>query len=130
MGEVAGSLREYRHSALADLVELRPVANQPPLLAVAVRFFFRREVETNDQLFQGLVYDQVDQVGQALETGLGRLQDTLQNHGERLLEILALTETIHANVLDLKSEQAKLGDGLPGNLFRRVQPGRKARPAA
>jgi hypothetical protein len=111
MGEVAGSLREYRHSALADLVELRPVANQPPLLAVAVRFFFRREVETNPQLFQGLVYDQVDQVGQALEAGLGRLQDALQNHGERLLAILALTDAIHANVLDLKAEQARLGEG-------------------
>ena len=43
--------------------------------------------------------------------GLGRLHDALQNHGERLLEILALTEEIHENVLDLKTEQAKLGEG-------------------
>ena len=111
MAEVAGHLRHYRHAALADLLELRPISNQPPLLAVAVRFFFRREVETNPQLFQGLVYDQVDHVGQVLEAGLGRLQDAFQNYGERLLEVLALTETIHANVLDLKTEQAKLGDG-------------------
>ena len=119
MGEVAGSLRENRHSALADLVELRPVANQPPLLAVAVRFFFRREVETNPQLFQGLVYDQVDQLGQALEAGLGRLHDALQNHGERLLEILDLTEAIHAGVLDLKAEQARQGGSL-GEIYSAV----------
>jgi serine/threonine protein kinase len=111
MGEIACGLREHRLEALAELIELRPVANQPPLLAVAVRFFFRREVETNRQLFQGLVYDRVDQVRQVLEDGLGRLSDALQYHGESLLQVLGVAEEIHTDVLDLKAEQAKLGDG-------------------
>ncbi len=46
IGEVASGLRTSGYTALADLLELRPFANHPPLLAVAVRFFFRREVET------------------------------------------------------------------------------------
>jgi serine/threonine protein kinase/F0F1-type ATP synthase assembly protein I len=119
MGEVAAMLRQAGHTALADLVELRPVANQPPLLAVAVRFFFRREIEGDRQLFQGLLYEQVDQLGQTLEAGFGRLDDALQNHNDRILEILGLTEAIQAGVLDLKAEQARQGDRL-GEIYSAV----------
>jgi serine/threonine protein kinase/F0F1-type ATP synthase assembly protein I len=112
MGEFAVILREKVHATLADLVELRPLGDHPPLLAVAVRFFFRREVEGDRQLFQGLVYEQLDQIGQALEAGFQGLGDALQDHSERILEILGFTEAIHAGVLDLKAEQARQGDRL------------------
>ena len=112
IGEMATLLRENRHAALADLVEMRPKDSEAPLLAVAVRFFFRREIETNPQLIQGLTYDQVDRLGQALEVGLSKLQDALHEQGDRIQDTLALAETIHDNVLDLKSEQGRLGSGM------------------
>ena len=101
MGEMAGVLKTQGHSELAKLVELRPVADGPPLLAVAVRFFFRREVETNSQLFQGLVYEQVNQIEEALEHGLRRLYNILQYNSELLEQILSISELIHDELQDL-----------------------------
>jgi hypothetical protein len=88
LGEVAGQLRQAGHHALADMVELRPGPDQPPLLAIAVRFCFRCEVETNPRLFQGLVYEQVDGLRHELAAGFDGLADIVQRDRRGLNEAL------------------------------------------
>lgn len=109
---ISTELRGAGHNALADLLELRPDPAEPPLLAVAIRFFFRREVETDEALFRGLVYEQVDHLRQEVYDGLNRLLSTLETQGGRLSELLTVTEEMRDNVLDLKTEQARQGADL------------------
>ena len=56
--EVAAEVRQAGFGALAHLLELRPPRGLP-LLVTAVRYFFRREVETDRELFQGLTFAQL-----------------------------------------------------------------------
>src|SRR5262249_535885 len=49
LGLMAGALREFGHVSLAALIERRP-PDGPALLVLAVRYFFRREVEADEKL--------------------------------------------------------------------------------
>jgi hypothetical protein len=111
---VACQLRESGYPTLAKVIEARPVADGPHLITFAVRYFFRHEVEDDEQLFQGLVYEQVDQIGKAVTEGFDKLLDSLRTHEDRLVAVLTLAEAIHADVLDLKEEQRNMGDNLRG----------------
>src|SRR5207247_2645305 len=52
---LAQEVRQAGYPTLAQLLTLRPAAgDDPPLLVVAVRYFFRREIENDRELFQGL----------------------------------------------------------------------------
>lgn len=51
--EVAADLRRGGYESLAAWILPE---NGPPLLAIAVRYFFRRAVEEDPQLFQGLAF--------------------------------------------------------------------------
>src|SRR5262249_7578207 len=66
---------------------LRPSDNQP-MLVVAVRYFFRREIETDQQLFAGLSFARLEQLGQLQEAGYDALRLALDRHGSRLGELL------------------------------------------
>jgi hypothetical protein len=114
ISQVSGVLRASGYTALAALLELRPNTNHthpnlPPLMAMAMRFFFRREVEINKELFQGLVYDQIDQMGRTLDSGFQCLQETLNQHGDQLAQMMGDVETIRDNVTALIFEQARQG---------------------
>src|SRR5262245_1421626 len=63
---IAAALREKGFPTLAHLVGLRP-AQGMPMLVIAVRYFFRREVETDPQLFQGLAFTRMERLGQQQE---------------------------------------------------------------
>jgi TPR repeat protein/tRNA A-37 threonylcarbamoyl transferase component Bud32 len=116
LAEVAAQLRQAGHTELADVVALRPDSGQPPLLAVAVRLCFRSEVESNTQLFQGLVYEQVDGLRHDLAAGFDGLLVVLRQHRQEietaLSELLAVAEETRDHILDLKAEQAKQGEAL------------------
>jgi WD40 repeat protein/tRNA A-37 threonylcarbamoyl transferase component Bud32 len=108
--EVSVDLRDAGHARLADCVS-RSSPDGMPLLTVAVRYFFRRQVESDQTLFQGLAFAQLDQIGRAQETGFAALHEALDAVGDRLEEMLGgvrevVAET-HAGVLDIKSELAK-----------------------
>src|SRR5207253_4272625 len=98
-------VRQAGHSALAHFLSLRPQGNLP-MLVVAVRYFFRREVESDAQLFHGLAFAQLERLGQAQEVGYAALSAALAHSASRLEELLddvraVVTET-HADVKDLK----------------------------
>ncbi len=113
IGKVAGNLRALGYENLAYLLEQRPAQSTPPLLALSVRFFFRREVEIDPELFQGLVYEQIDQIGQNLQKGFSGLRVALdqkgQELGRQLQDVVILVQEAQEAVLDVRQEVQRQG---------------------
>src|SRR5262245_60805690 len=101
VGEVTESLRQAGYPALAHFLSLRPHGDQS-MLVVAVRYFFRREVEADPQLFAALSFTQMEKLGQLQEAGYDALHTALAKHSGRLEELvegaLAVLEQVHAKV--------------------------------
>ncbi len=109
---LAAELRLGGYPNLAHLLALRPEGG-PPLVVVAVRYFFRREIESDRELFQGLAFAQLERLGQAQEAGFGALADALAGHGRRVEELLdgvqeVLAQT-HSAVQDIQQQMRSLG---------------------
>src|SRR5207248_1681066 len=96
LAHLADELRRAGYAHLAELVGQR-VGDQPSLLVVAVRFFFRVEIENDPHLFQGLAYEQLDRISHGLEAGFAQLGDALRRQGERLETLL---ESVQAVVVE------------------------------
>ncbi|MCI0458555.1 MAG: protein kinase, partial [Gemmataceae bacterium] len=95
-------LRQAGYAWLAWLVEQRPRSGHP-LLVLAVRHFFRREVETNPELARGLLFTGLEELSQSQRVGLQRLNDALIQQGERVTtllgEVLQVTRKTHDEVV-------------------------------
>ena len=93
-----------------------PTPAGPPLLAAAFCYFFRREVETDDELAHGLFFDGLRQLSasQARAFGeVGKAPAALGGQFDAVFEQLdrveaAVTET-HGAVLDVQAELQRLG---------------------
>jgi uracil-DNA glycosylase family 4 len=96
-------LRRAGHANLAAFVELKPRGG-PPLLVAAARYFFRRAIETDSVLFQGLSFARLEQVQEATDRGFAALEQTLLEQGERLELVLG---EVQAAVLDIRAEQVR-----------------------
>jgi tetratricopeptide (TPR) repeat protein len=112
LGAAAAILRQHGYDALATFVELRP-ADGPPLLVSAMRYFFRREVETDAELFQGIVHVRLENLAETQQAGFSDLAEALDRHGDKLESLLAdvlsvVTQT-RDDVLDVKAELARQG---------------------
>ncbi len=85
--QAAGELRE-RSPNLWKLLVARPKAgNRPSLLAVAMRYYFRREVESDQALFQGLAIEVVTDTNarvRGLEEQIQKLLERLQLQGREV----------------------------------------------
>src|SRR5450755_1731325 len=118
---VADALAEG-YPNLAKLLRT-PTPAGPPLLAAAFCYFFRREVETDDELAHGLFFDGLRQlsasqakafseVGKAL-AALGEQFDALFEQLGRIetavVETHAVAVETHGAVLDLQTELQRLG---------------------
>jgi serine/threonine protein kinase/TM2 domain-containing membrane protein YozV len=113
VGRIAEELApEYPH--LADL--LRPSGGgRPPLLATAFVFFFRREVEQDEELARGLTFDQLRQLTTAHEAGFGAIGRGIAQLGDRFDEVSELLGRIeltaaatHGAVLDIQATLDRL----------------------
>jgi hypothetical protein len=82
LDQLADDLRQAHYPTLAHLIALRPDDPGSPLLVLAARSFFRREVETDSRLAQGLVGACLERFGDDQERGFAALADGLA----RLLE--------------------------------------------
>jgi hypothetical protein len=120
--ELADEVRRAGHGKLAWFLSRRP-AQGDPLLVVAVRYFFRREIEGDPELFRGLTWAKLEGVGQAQEAGFGSLAAALDQHADRLGELLAGIQDVvvatRSGVLDLQAEQRRTGEVL-ADLYDKV----------
>src|SRR5262249_60234545 len=94
-------------------VALRPQRGAP-LLVLAARSFFRRAVETDAALFQGLAFAQMEQLQRGQEEGFRSLHGALAEQGERLERVLgevyAAVVVTRDAVLDIQGEQRRQGE--------------------
>ena len=81
--QMAGELHRLDCPNLALVVKTR-FPNSPSLLAVGVRYFFRREIETDAQLFQGLTFVKLEAHHRAQEKGFAALDQMLTDQGQHL----------------------------------------------
>src|SRR5262249_15511908 len=91
-------------------------AQGTPVLVAAVRYFFRRQVETDRELFQGLSWANLAMLAQAQDQGFAALAEALTEHGQRLEGLLAEVQQVvvqtHGAVLDVQAEQQRQGQQL------------------
>src|SRR5262245_64432660 len=106
-------LRAAGYANLAAFIELRP-RNGHPLLVAAASYFFRRAVETDSALFQGLAFSRLEQLQESTDSAFAALEQTLAKQGEQLLlvlgEVQAAVAATHGAVLDVRAEQQRQGE--------------------
>jgi tRNA A-37 threonylcarbamoyl transferase component Bud32 len=112
--EMAAELRAASYPTVAHLVALRP--DRPGsicMLVVAVRYFFRREVETDRELYQGLTWAKLEALQQAQDHAYAALAGALSTHAaiieDMLGGLLETAEQTRGAVLDIHSEQQRQG---------------------
>jgi len=113
---LAADLHTEGYPALAALVALRPAADPTaaPLLAVAVRYYFRRSVEEDPRLFQGLAFAQLERLGKAQEDGAAQLAALMARYVERLEARLGeLKDTALTTRAEVRALVAALAGGQP-----------------
>jgi formylglycine-generating enzyme required for sulfatase activity/tetratricopeptide (TPR) repeat protein len=114
VAQVADALAQD-YPNLAELLRT-PTAAGPPLLASAFCYFFRREVETDDELAHGLFFDGLRHLAASQAKGLGEVGRALDTLGERFDHVIESLGDIkekvvitHEAVLDLHAELRRLG---------------------
>ena len=72
----------------------------PPLLLVAVRFFFRREVESDHQLFQGLAWANLEALREQHDAAFAALVDHAEAIKRLLWDMDQMMAVTHGAVLE------------------------------
>lgn len=111
--EIAGELRIHGYGTLAALLTLRSTENADadPLLAVAVRYYFRRAVEEDPRLFQGFAFSQLERIGRTQEDAATALAGVTAR-------LDALHETLREQELPLAEEIADVPTPSVADRFR------------
>jgi WD40 repeat protein/tetratricopeptide (TPR) repeat protein len=95
-------LREEGYEALAWLVSLPlDTSGEVRLLPVLVRYFFRRALERDDELYRQVSFDLLDNLSQQMESALGEVHQGLAVLGERLLAPL---QALRAEVVQSRQD--------------------------
>jgi tetratricopeptide (TPR) repeat protein len=108
IGQLAVSLEKEGHASLANLLKLRPPQGMPmSLLVIGVRYYFRRAIEEDGKLFQGVAYAKLEALGEAQQKGFAALSDALASQGQRLEELLGDVQFVvletHSDVREMKA---------------------------
>ena len=113
---IARELENIGYDSLPKLLVMS--AQGVPLLIVAARYFLRREIETDSQLFQGLTWSKLDQLDEAQGRGFDAIHQALTAQQARFEELLQdVEETVlqtHSAVLDLKVQMEGQDEQLRG----------------
>jgi serine/threonine protein kinase len=122
--EVASCFPGDHYARLRKLLELAP-SDGTPLITAAVRFFFRREIEEDRELFQGLAFVILEQQGEALEVGFRNLGGLLEQHQDRMQQMM---EGLAALATETLKEVQQINTKLDQLLERHRVAGRELRP--
>jgi WD40 repeat protein/tetratricopeptide (TPR) repeat protein len=110
--QMAGEVRLAGFGTLAHFLALRH-GQGTSLLVTAARYFFRREVETDRELFQGLAFAQMERLAQTEEAGFAALSEALAQQGHHLEDLLGdvrdVVTATHGEMLNIKEELHQLG---------------------
>ena len=87
--QTAGELRERCPNLYKVLVAKTKSGQKPSILVVAVRFYFRREVETDAELFRGLTIVKLDALQGSPGKAVRHAHQRPSRQGDRLEQILA-----------------------------------------
>ncbi len=113
--DIAGLMKEAGFGSLAWLLAQRPRQGAPILLAGA-RYFFRRAVEEDRELFQGLSFAKLEALADAQENGFASLSQAIASNTARLEELLDGVQVVvvqtHSAVLDLQAQMQGHGEQL------------------
>jgi serine/threonine protein kinase len=104
-------LKGAGYPSLAWLVGQRPQAGAP-LLVLAVRHFFRREVENDAQLARGVIFTTVDNLTQSQQAGLDRLHGVLTRQSSLLEGLLGNVQAAVAAVQEVGKDTNERVKGL------------------
>ncbi len=107
---LAGELEGQGCKSLAWLLRQRP-GGGPPLLVLAVRYFFRRAVEEDAELARGLTFSQLDHLTLTQATGFADLHAALAAHGGRLEQML---DGIEQKIEVVRAGVAAVGEQVRG----------------
>jgi tetratricopeptide (TPR) repeat protein len=95
--DCAGELRESSPKLFQVLTARSRSGRSSSLLTIAVDYYFRREVETDQQLFQGLAFAKLKVLHEAQEKAFAGMTEVLRRQGERVEKLLAdVVELIEA----------------------------------
>src|SRR5262249_36974001 len=112
LGRMAGEFRGMGLTNLAEFIALRP-KNGSPILVIAARYFFRRQVEDNPKLFHGLAFAKLEALKEEQDEAFRGLGQLLTEQGERIESLLgdvqATVTATHDTVLDIQAEQHRQG---------------------
>ena len=110
---MAGEFRGMGLIHLAEFIALRP-KNGSPVLVIAARYFFRRQVEDNPKLFHGLAFAKLESLKEDQEEAFRGLTQLMTEQGQRIENLLgdvqATVMATHETVLDIKTEQQRQGE--------------------
>jgi tetratricopeptide (TPR) repeat protein len=108
--DMAQQLKQAGKANLSWLLSQRPPQGTHILVA-GVRYFFRRAVEEDQKLFQGLAFSQLERLGKQQEEGFAALAAVMTQQGQRLAELL---EGVQAVVVETHSAVLNLQDQIEG----------------
>jgi|GEM_PF-2792142 len=101
------------HASLGRLLRFRPAEDAEPLLASAARYYFRRAIERDAELYRGLSFARLETIHQDQSAAWADLRSLVTEHAEivdrQLDELLELAKETHASVLDIQNEQRQIG---------------------
>lgn len=123
--EMATDLRAGGYPSLAAFVTLRPASDPTaaPLLAVAMRYYFRRAVEDDPRLFQGLAFAQLERLGKAQEDGAVQLAQMMSRYVERLETRLGeIKDTALTTRAEVRELRASLKSASPKSQVEATEP--------
>jgi len=102
---IAAELHKANHINLAGVLRLRP--NQgSPVLVRAVKYFFRREIETDAALFQGLTISKLDDLSEQHKKGLDAMQRILDKQSEQFANVLDRIASVEGKIDEWMQQQA------------------------
>jgi hypothetical protein len=101
MGQIAGSLAGECPN-LARLLR-KPTPSGPPLLVAAFAYFFRREVETNQELARGLQFETLRQLSTEQAQAFAEVDKAIQVLGQKFDQVFEQLERIEAVVVETQA---------------------------
>ena len=104
VAQVAEVLREG-YPYLSQLL-CRHTPAGPPLLAAAFAYFLRREIETDDELANGLFFDGLRQLSASQSKAFNEVRKALTVIGDRFDEVFEQLGRIEAEVVQIRSTAA------------------------